>query len=116
MNTCKNETCCNLPRGSSAYCSDSCKTIYNRNKSRNNTAVTVTTVTSLTAEVLVEEAIALDSDVQRTNPTLINYGPRMTAYELERAGLKANRVPIPGDDDYSGVCEQVDGQWNVKAA
>lgn len=57
MNTCKNETCSNEPKGSSAYCSNTCKTIYNRNKSRNSTAVTPVTVavtfTTVTGDIPV---------------------------------------------------------------
>lgn len=34
----------------------------------------------------------------------INYGLYMTALELEAAGLKANRVSVPGDADYNGIC------------
>lgn len=34
----------------------------------------------------------------------INYGPYMTALELEAASLKANRVSKPGDEDYDGIC------------
>lgn len=33
----------------------------------------------------------------------INYGPYMTALELEAAGLKANRVSKPGDVDYQST-------------
>jgi hypothetical protein len=54
--------------------------------------------------------------VTRTNPDLINHGKPMTAHQLDRAGLKANYAPIPGDSDYSGVCEQVGGVWQVRAA
>lgn len=52
----------------------------------------------------------------RTNPDTLNTGKHMTAHQLKQAGLKANRVPIPGDHDYKGVCEQVDGVWKVRAA
>jgi len=33
----------------------------------------------------------------------VNYGPYMTADELAAAGLKVNRVSVPGDEDYEGV-------------
>ncbi|MCK5610242.1 hypothetical protein KAR91_50685 [Candidatus Pacearchaeota archaeon] len=39
----------------------------------------------------------------RTHPHLMNWGKHMNVQELESAGLKANRVPIPGDWDYEGV-------------
>ena len=40
---------------------------------------------------------------RRTNPDSLNWGPHMTSDQLHEAGLKANRVPIPGDWDYVGV-------------
>ena len=39
----------------------------------------------------------------RTNPELLNFGPWLNADQLKVEGLKANRVPIPGDYDYKGV-------------
>jgi len=54
--------------------------------------------------------------VTRTNPSTLNTGKPMAAHQLKQAGLKANRVPIPGDWDYKGVCEQVGGVWMVGAA
>ena len=41
--------------------------------------------------------------VARTNPDLLNWGDRMDFNELNQAGLKANRVAIPGDWDYVAV-------------
>ncbi len=41
--------------------------------------------------------------VTRTNPDRLNWGPWMNSDALNEAGLKANRVPIPGDWDYEGV-------------
>ncbi len=37
---CKNESCTNEAKGKGSYCSDTCKTLYNRNKNRNNVTVT----------------------------------------------------------------------------
>ena len=34
----------------------------------------------------------------------INYGPYMTAHQLSVADLKFNRVCVPGDADYNGIC------------
>ena len=51
------------------------------------------------------------SKATRTNPGQLNYGKPLSLHGLTKAGLKANRVPIPGDHDYSGVCEQVEGKW-----
>ncbi len=49
----------------------------------------------------------------RTNPDRLNWGKSMTGDQLEQAGLKANRVPIPGDWDYEGVCVKTEaGTWN----
>ncbi len=44
-----------------------------------------------------------DKYVPRLEPEKLNWGPWMNMVELEAAGLKANRVPIPGDWDYVGV-------------
>ena len=56
----------------------------------------------------------------RTAPELLNWGESMTADELSRYKAKHklksyhNRTAIPGDWDYTGCCELVDGQWQVK--
>lgn len=39
----------------------------------------------------------------RTKPELLNWGKWMSAPDLAKAGLSANRVTIPGDWDYAGV-------------
>jgi len=129
---CKNETCDNEAQGRGSYCSDSCKTLYNRNRKRNKsvtvTAVTPPTVTEPNPPVVISEedqeqidknSIALLETVDlithapRTNPDTLNTGEYMTADELKIAGFKANRVSIPGDWYYEGVCERVDGVWKV---
>ncbi len=45
----------------------------------------------------------LDKYITRREPKLLNWGPWMDSQQLAEAGLKANRVPIPGDWDYVGV-------------
>ena len=52
----------------------------------------------------------------RTNPDTLNTGELMTAHQLKQAGLKANRVPIPGDHDYKGVCVKQGDEWQVGVA
>ena len=47
----------------------------------------------------------------RTNPDLLNWGQHMNSDELKQAGLKANRVPIPGDYDYVGCCVKTEQGW-----
>ncbi len=44
-----------------------------------------------------------DKYIPRTEPDKLNWGPWLNTAELNVAGLKANRVPIPGDWDYEGV-------------
>ncbi len=44
-----------------------------------------------------------DKYIPRTEPDKLNWGPWLNTAELNAAGLKANRVPIPGDWDYEGV-------------
>ena len=62
------------------------------------------------------EAHAPSARAARTNPDLINTGPPMTAHQLEKAGLKANHVPIPGDSDYKGYCKLIGDKWYVKGS
>lgn len=44
-----------------------------------------------------------DLYIQRREPDRLNWGPWMNSDALNEAGLKANRVPIPGDWDYTGA-------------
>ncbi|KKM05810.1 hypothetical protein LCGC14_1750340 [marine sediment metagenome] len=44
-----------------------------------------------------------DKYIPRLEPDKLNWGPHLNIAELNAAGLKANRVPIPGDWDYEGV-------------
>ncbi len=41
--------------------------------------------------------------IPRREPDKLNWGAWLNMAQLEQAGLKANRVPIPGDWDYVGV-------------
>ena len=45
----------------------------------------------------------IEARARRTDPDSLNWGEWMTADQLHEAGLKANRVSIPGDWDYVGV-------------
>ncbi|MCK4500743.1 hypothetical protein KAU11_09595 [Candidatus Babeliales bacterium] len=51
----------------------------------------------------------------RTAADKLNWSTPMSMMELKQNGLTGNRQPIPGDWDYDGCCEQVDGKWQVKA-
>ncbi len=48
--------------------------------------------------------------IQRREPDKLNWGPWMNMAELEQAGLKANRVSVPGDWDYAGTAQPT-GAW-----
>ena len=48
-----------------------------------------------------------DKYAPRANPDKLNWGPWLNTAELNAAGLKANRVPIPGDWDYEGSHEAI---------
>ena len=40
---------------------------------------------------------------------------QLARHEVDRAGRANNTMPpLPGDDDYTGVCHNVDGKWQVK--
>ncbi len=140
MNTCKYEPCSNEPKGSSAYCSDSCRAQHSR---RNKSSATLEAqqlkddgfvetpgavgyytkdVTAADQSCIVQvKTIVADGSgdiatlTPRTNPDSLNYGKYMNSDQLKQAGLTANRVPIPGDSDYKGVCVKVDGVWQVAA-
>lgn len=78
-------------------------------------ANTIEVVTEMTGKEQALPQTLTASDIitmEQVNPEL-NYGPYLTAPQLERAGLKANRVPIPGDSDYQGVCVFQDGVWKA---
>lgn len=50
-----------------------------------------------------------DQYAKRVHPELLNWGLWMNRTELEQAGLKANRVSIPGDWDYEGAAIFIPG-------
>ena len=50
-----------------------------------------------------------DMYAHRAHPDELNWGKWMNSHELEQAGIRANRVPIPGDWDYEGVCSPAPG-------
>lgn len=118
---CKRINCDNTVTGKALFCSGACRTAV----SRADTAMQVlqATVTDVTLEPTVtppEQAQRFptyDDDrakyATRTNPDKLNHGQHMNSSELEQAGLKANRVPIPGDRDYAGVCVKTEAGWAV---
>ena len=134
--------CDNERQGRRQYCSDKCKVAYNRNKNRNAPvtiepdSVTISeivtpeeclVITKPTStefkQVLADEAHEFDglqhyrdnpaSYAPRANADRLNWGAWMNADQLHTARLTANRVSIPGDWDYDGVCRQIDGEWRA---
>ena len=99
--------CGNGITGKKVYCNDACRMAYARNPNKADAQ----------PEHQPEQMQPEHEQVAtRTNPDLINHGKPLSPHGLKKAGMKANRVPIPGDHDYSGVCEQVDGRWQVIAS
>lgn len=86
--------CGNEAQGRSKYCGDTCKVAYNRNK-RNTVTVTDATVTQT---------------VTGTTPAYVEAINEQSV----RSRVGGCKVAIPGDEDYTGVCEKVDGQWRAK--
>ena len=111
MNTCK---VCNeeyeAKRATSQYCSSQCRVKASRLSVTESGEVSVTEV-SVTGPG--EFSVTDPHYVNRTNPEALNWGDPMTVDELKQAGFKANRVSIPGDHDYAGVCEEVEGKWQA---
>jgi len=98
---CKNPICNNEAKGNGKYCSATCKTIYNRNK-RNTKSVTKETVTP--AVTPVTPTVTPKETVTPVTP--------LKAADADR--IRPGSIPLPGDADYEGVCEKVDGKWEVK--
>ncbi len=135
MRSSRMKTCSNEATGKSAFCSKSCRAQHSRRNNPSATSVPKRNIEGATSEAQHDgpEAPTLkdiplgpasladyqDPDgrhyVARINPELLNWGPALGMNELKATGLIGNREPIPGDWDYSGVCEKVDGQWRVKA-
>ena len=115
MALCKNN-CGNEAKGRSMYCSDTCKTLYNRNKKSVTTPVVTETVTVGGVSCLRKDLVPCGHDFSlkvfhdnpsdfaiRDKPEKLNWGPWMSLSELESSSFIANRVSIPGDFDYSGT-------------
>lgn len=114
---CKWDKCSNESRTRSQFCSETCSKRHRRNSDKPG---------QIEPEVGQNDASNPDKPnpdnevgqnpdkmAIRTNPDNINYGTHMSAGELKQAGLTANRVPIPGDADYTGVCVKVGDKWEV---
>lgn len=127
--TCKRDGCIDNKRHRSPYCSNACKQADHRAKCNTPSVTDVTVTHTEPVTLTADEATAMGNGsefsiggsdgkhyAERANPDTLNTGEYMTANQLKAAGLKANRLPIPGDHDYKGVCEQVDGVWQVRAA
>ena len=112
MMKCINETCSSEAAGRSKYCSDACKVAFNRNKKRPATVTneTVTPNRNTTRTASYQDYIDnLQDYAQRADAGRLNWGERMDQEQLKAAGLKANRISIPGDWDYVGCCVNIDG-------
>lgn len=114
---CKWENCENDARAKSPFCSGTCKKRYQR---ASGTSVPVEVGQGQVGHdriVPVAEGCAMvqvgldhyrtcpDQYIPRREPDKLNWGPWMNSQQLEQAGLKANRVSIPGDWDYVGVAQ-----------
>ncbi len=90
--------------GKKQYCNDACRMAYGRKANKKPEQTQPEQVIPNTAPAILEHYQANpDMYVERARPELLNWGPRMNMNELNIAGKKANRVPIPGDWDYEGV-------------
>lgn len=109
---------CNYPaRDKSPFCSGTCKKRHQRLQRASGTDVPVEVGQEQVGQiecvpvgpgVLVQVGLDdyytnPDKYAIRLEPDKLNWGAWIDSEALERAGLKANRVSIPGDWDYSGV-------------
>ena len=116
MKQCKRDGCDNVVEGKAVWCGDACRKKSSRIQvGHNDKSDTIksdipksdTQVGHITPATLDDYH---DPDgrnyAARTNPELLNWDKPMTLSQLNSAGLKANRVSIPGDWDYSGIGKQ----------
>jgi hypothetical protein len=54
-----------------------------------------------------------DMYADRTDGVALNWGKWLDSDSLKQHGFTANRRPIPGDWDYEGRRELVEGKWQV---
>ena len=107
---CKWTGCENGARVKSPFCSGTCKKRYQR---ASGTYVPVEVGQGQVGHIQpvgdgVCVTVGLDDYLsrpeayaERAQPDLLNWGPWMSTAQLETAGLRANRVSIPGDWDYN---------------
>lgn len=132
---CRNDKCSNEAKGRSKYCSDSCKTVTNRNKKRNTESVTSESVTPEHVEAceasMVKHCKAsyfgalAENKPPEVAPGSPNSGGTIAEYRADlpsvetvpasaaqpepvRSRVGGCRVAIPGDEDYTGCV--VDGK------
>jgi hypothetical protein len=112
MEKCKRIGCNEAVSGKSLYCSGACKTAHNRHSNKPEpTQIEPTHVEIATDTPQPTQPTQAPILAARTNPDRLNYGDHMSSEQLADAGLAANRIPIPGDDDYDGCCTLIDGKW-----
>lgn len=123
MNKCLNPSCNNDTQGKSRYCSDKCKVAYNRNKLNSKTVTETVTNQTVTDKSVTDVTVTPEGEklqvptnygqpdcecmhcqIKRGNKShnIINHGKYKQAHQL--ADNEINRVALPGDIDYDGVC------------
>lgn len=106
------------------HCSDRCRMALKRTpkpeqvKVEHETRTEFTTAEKYEVLCIQNREVSLehyqenpDMYATRANPEKLNWGAYMTTDQLVGAGLYANRVPIPDDWDYAGVCQKVNGVY-----
>ena len=88
--------------GKKQYCGDACRMAYRRLKGEQQVAHHYQPEQE--SEQITNPNTQPEHYATRTNPDKLNWGTHMNPVELDKAGFKANRVPIPGDYDYAGCC------------
>ena len=106
---CRNESCNNEAKGKGRYCSATCKTVFNRNKTTVTSAAVTPSRNTVEIGSLEHYRANPTMYIERREPDRLNWGKRLNMNELNIAGKKANRVPIPGDCDYTAPQEAAQG-------
>lgn len=100
------------------FCSDKCRKAYSRtNSDKSNVEVGQMSELQQSRTASLEDYYAHPEDYvkRRDPPETLNWGKPMTFDELQSSPYKGNRVPIPGDWDYEGVCVKINGEWKLRS-
>ncbi len=98
---CKNAGCTTgLTGRQKTFCSNKCRMASTRANKTPEDSLGSSNSNEIVHATLEHYRANSDLYIERTDPDKLNWGKYMTYHQLQEAGLKANRVSIPGDWDF----------------